>query len=143
MHPSQALRTLQLNNNATEEDIKKQYKKMAMKYHPDKNQEPGSEQKFKEISEAYQVLTKPQNNGPGMGAMNHMDLFQQMFQMHHPMHNMGGGGMGQRIHINIGSMRPQMSARQVNVSYQNGKKITKITETNNGFTRTQIIEENA
>lgn len=141
MHRGQALQVLSLNQGASEDDIKKQYKKLAMKYHPDKNQDEGSEQKFKEISEAYQVLTKPQNQP--MGAMNHMDLFQQMFQMH-PMHPMGMGG-GQRIHINLGggNMARQGTSRQVNVSFQNGKKITKITESCNGFTKTQIIEENA
>ena len=72
--------------------------------------------------------------------MNHMDLFNHIFQMH------PGGGMnfGQGVQINIGGMYrvPQMSSRQVNVMFQNGKKITKITETSNGVTRTQIIQEN-
>ena len=47
--------------NATDDEIKKSYRKMAMKYHPDRN--PGdskSEERFKELSEAYEVLSNSQ-----------------------------------------------------------------------------------
>ena len=49
--------------NADEEDIKKAYRKLAMKYHPDRNQgdkAKTSEEKFKEAKEAYEMLTDPQ-----------------------------------------------------------------------------------
>jgi molecular chaperone DnaJ len=48
---------LGVNRDAPEEDIKKSYRKMAMKHHPDRNPEKGSEDKFKEAKEAYEVLT--------------------------------------------------------------------------------------
>jgi molecular chaperone DnaJ len=52
--------TLGVNRDATEEDIKKSYRKMAMKHHPDRNpDDKGSEEKFKEAKEAYEVLTDP------------------------------------------------------------------------------------
>jgi molecular chaperone DnaJ len=46
--------------NASEEDIKKAYRKLAMKYHPDRNPDnKESEEKFKEVKEAYEMLTHP------------------------------------------------------------------------------------
>lgn len=52
---------LGLSEQASQDDIKKAYRKLAMKYHPDHNKgDKNSEEKFKEISEAYSVLSDPQ-----------------------------------------------------------------------------------
>jgi molecular chaperone DnaJ len=48
---------LGVNKDATEEEIKKAYRKVAMKYHPDRNKEDGAEAKFKEATAAYEVLS--------------------------------------------------------------------------------------
>ncbi|SFM14995.1 molecular chaperone DnaJ [Methanolobus profundi] len=48
---------LGISKDATESEIKKAYRKLAMQYHPDKNKEEDAEAKFKEISEAYAVLS--------------------------------------------------------------------------------------
>lgn len=55
-------KTLKVSRNASEEDLKKSYKRLAMKWHPDKNSEnkKEAEAKFKQISEAYDVLSDPQ-----------------------------------------------------------------------------------
>ena len=104
--------------NATEDDIKKAYRKLAMKHHPDRNQGDGAktaEEKFKEAKEAYEMLSDPQKKaaydqyghagvdpnagggagGAGMGGFAEAfgDIFGDIF-------NGGrrGGGGGQQIY---------------------------------------------
>ncbi|KAK2815863.1 hypothetical protein Q5P01_026330 [Channa striata] len=50
---------LGIKKGASEDDIKKAYRKQALRYHPDKNKSAGAEEKFKEIAEAYDVLSDP------------------------------------------------------------------------------------
>ena len=97
---------LVVERTATEEEIKKSYRKLALKYHPDRN--PGdkaAEESFKEIGEAYEVLSDPQKRaaydqyghaafdprmragrGGGGGFHDPFDLFREVFS--------GGGGGG-------------------------------------------------
>lgn len=71
--------TLGLNRGASDDEIKKAYRKLAMKHHPDRG---GDQAKFKEISTAYDALTNPEkkriidmggdpNAQPGMGGFHH------------------------------------------------------------------------
>lgn len=103
---------LGLKKGASEDEIKKAFRKSAMKYHPDKN--PGdkeAEEKFKEVNEAYSVLSDPDKKdkydrfghagvdpsagfGGGAGGFSGFGGFEDIFDMFGGM--FGGGGMGRR-----------------------------------------------
>ncbi len=57
MSISEAYTTLELPSGASLEDIKRAYRKLALKYHPDKNQAKTAEEKFKQVNAAYEYLT--------------------------------------------------------------------------------------
>uniref|UniRef100_A0A8C0VNH4 DnaJ heat shock protein family (Hsp40) member B14 n=1 Tax=Cyanistes caeruleus TaxID=156563 RepID=A0A8C0VNH4_CYACU len=51
---------LGVSKDAGEEDLKKAYRKLALKFHPDKNHAPGATEAFKKIGNAYAVLSNPE-----------------------------------------------------------------------------------
>lgn len=53
-------RILGLERNASQDDVKKTYRRLARKYHPDVSKEKDAEEKFKEVGEAYEVLKDPE-----------------------------------------------------------------------------------
>jgi len=95
---------LGLDKNASAAEIKKAYRKLALKYHPDKNPDDSTaEAKFKEAAEAYEVLSNPEkktkydqyghagvggSSGFGGGGMNMEDIFSQFGDI------FGGTGFG-------------------------------------------------
>ncbi|TDL25859.1 DnaJ-domain-containing protein [Rickenella mellea] len=99
-------KTLGVPRSASDSEIKKAYKKMSLKYHPDKNKDPGAEEKFVEVAYAYEVLsdsTKRQiydrHGEEGLKAheggqhhANPFDMFSQFF----------GGGFSQQEQVRKG-----------------------------------------
>lgn len=56
-------KTLGIERGASRDDIKKAYRRLARKYHPDVSSEPEAEERFKEVGEAYEVLKDPEKRG--------------------------------------------------------------------------------
>lgn len=111
--------TLGVDKTASAEEIKKAYRKQAMKYHPDKNKgDAGAEKKFKEVNEAYQTLSDSGKRkqydtfgsaggnpfwwawggnpfGSGSGAWGFEDIFSQFW---------GGWNQGQHVDFDFGDL---------------------------------------
>jgi len=60
MNNTEFYERLGVDKNASQDEIKKAYRKMSKKYHPDINKEPGAEDKYKEVQEAYETLSDEQ-----------------------------------------------------------------------------------
>jgi molecular chaperone DnaJ len=103
--PADYYELLGVSRDSSKEDIKRAYRRLARKYHPDVNKEPGAEERFKEINRAYEVLSEPETRsrydrfgeaGVGAGAGvgfdygdigGFADIFETIFSGF-------GGGMG-------------------------------------------------
>ena len=81
-------KVLGINKDASQEEIKKSFRKLALKYHPDKNSSKDAEQKFKDINEAYGVLSdeskrrkydNPNTNFGFRDQYGQEDIWSQMF----------------------------------------------------------------
>ena len=148
MDRNTCLSILELQDNASPDEIKKAYKKMALKYHPDRQEQSLSDQdkkqaeeKFKQISEAYELLMNPEkfnnfnnfNNGPpGFpgGFVDPTELFNHIFRDM----NMNQGNPFSNIPgFNNNVMRSS------SVFFINGQRVEKISETINGVTHEHTI----
>lgn len=102
---------LGISRNADQDDVKRAYRRLARKYHPDVNKDPGAEDTFKEINRAYEVLSEPEVRarydrfgeaglGAGVGAGGYQDFgdmggFADIFESFFSGFS-GGAGQGTR-----------------------------------------------
>ncbi|XP_055870993.1 GRB10-interacting GYF protein 2-like isoform X3 [Biomphalaria glabrata] len=73
------LQELELNDSASDDEIKKAYRKAALKYHPDKNSDPEAVDKFKKISAAYRYLTEGDSLINDTMDSDLINIFQNLF----------------------------------------------------------------
>jgi molecular chaperone DnaJ len=113
--------------DATEDQIKKAYRKLARELHPDVNSAPEAQERFKSVTHAYEVLSDPeQRRNYDMGGSNHFggsanfgfgDIFDSFF---------GGGQRGPRSRVERGQdalVRPQLTLREVVFGAQRSMEI--------------------
>jgi molecular chaperone DnaJ len=134
--------TLGVQRNASDDEIKKAYRKLAMTYHPDRNNgSREAEEKFKEITEAYDVLRDPDKRAMydrygeaglrgGSGGFHHVDLAEALIFFRRDLGGMGGfgdlfGGRGQGSNPRTGSdIRISMPLRLAEVETGVEKTVT-------------------
>ncbi len=139
---------LGVTRSSSDQEIKKAYRQMALKFHPDKNPDnKEAEEKFKEAAEAYDVLSDPNKksrydqfghqgvgggSGGGPGGMNMDDIFSHfgdVFGGAHPFESFfGGGSGGNRRYVSRGSnlrIKVKLTLQEIAVGVEKKLKVNK------------------
>lgn len=140
---------LGISKSATQQEIKRAFRKKAMKYHPDRNKDFDAEDKFKEINEAYEVLHDSdkrekydrfghsafQQGGAGgfggfdFGGFNFNDIFNEFFGGgQRPNGPMKGDDYQMQVHISFMDSIHGKTLREKLEKYQDGFKVKKDVE---------------
>ena len=153
---------LGVSKSSSEAEIKKAYRKLAIKYHPDKNpDDKAAEEKFKEAAEAYEVLSNPEKKqrydqfghagmggaaggGFGGGGMNMDDIFSQFgdifggaFGGGGGFGGFGGGGRGRRVRKGSNlRVRVKMNLEDIVNGVEKKIKVTKLVNAEGVTTKT-------
>jgi DnaJ-class molecular chaperone len=81
--------------NADEKEIKKAYRALSLKYHPDRNSEPDASEQFQKINEAHETLSDPQKREQYDNGGLDQQMGQEFHDINHIFNMMFGGGMPQ------------------------------------------------
>jgi len=132
---------LDVKKNSTPEEIKKAYKKLALKYHPDRPN--GDEHKFKKISEAYEIITQSKESGNA-----NMNANMNAFFGRHPMNdffsnddvfnfvfnsNINKPGVGNTVYTEERTTFTPSKKIRIKTQIINGVKTSEIHETHLSF----------
>ena len=131
---------LGLDITSTDDMVKKKYKKLALKYHPDKNTSDDASEKFAKISQAYENIINKNTNINNINRenvfnvnINSNELFNQLFK------NMNISEMSEMSNVFVSPLPTKTTFTSTTVQIVNGKKIQTVREKKNGVTRTKTI----